>query len=209
MNRDSPIPILPPLGLCSSVGEAPRPQMAAWSTVLLASPVLSSLALPAMAIWEADPAAAGVLGRGGNYSKIANRGKLGKSGQGQSKHLMALQKWKHEWYSFLGPFYKQGQKALKQSKTNAVLGRLSPSTDGESEEAPDALDDGNDSSSSNTRKELPEPFSASLTSPSAIRRTKKRTRDKDEKASQDQKAAHYGQLMTVMKERRSWRNQLG
>ena len=135
-----------------------------------------------------------------DYNKIANRGKLGKSGQGQSKNLMALQKWKHEGYSFLAPFYKQGQKALKQSKTNAVLGGLPPSTDGESEEAPVAPDDGNDSSLSNTRKELPEPFSASLTSPPAIRRTKKRTRDKDEKTSPDQKAAHYGDLMTVMKE---------
>ena len=81
-----------------------------------------------------------------------------------------------------------------------MLGGLPPSTDDESEEAPDAPDDGNDSSSSNTRKELPEPFSALLTSPPAIRRTKKRTRDKDEKASPDQKAAHYGDLMTVMKE---------
>ena len=87
--------------------------------------------------------------------------------------------------------------SLLHSKTNAVLGGLPPSTDGESEEAPD---DGNNSSSSNTRKELPEPFSESLTSPPAIRRTKKRTRDKDEKASQDQKAAHCGDLMTVMKE---------
>ena len=128
------------------------------------------------------------------------RGKLGKSGQGQSKKLTALQKWKHERYSFLAPFYKRGQKALKQSKTNVVLGGLPPSTDGESEEAPDAPDDGKDSSSSNTRKELPEPFSASLTSPPAIWRTKKRTRDKDEKASPDQKAAHYSDLMTVMKE---------
>ena len=81
-----------------------------------------------------------------------------------------------------------------------MLGGLPPSTDGESEEAPDAPDDGNDSSSSNTRKELPESFSASLTSPPAIRRTKQLTRDKDEKASPDQKAAHYGELMTVMKE---------
>ena len=92
---------------------------------------------------------------------------------------------------------KQGQKTLKQSKTNAVLGGLPPSTDSESDEAPD---DGNDSSSSNTRKEQPEPFSSSLTSPPAIRRTKKRTRDKDEKESPDQKAAHYGELMAVMKE---------
>ena len=51
----------------------------------------------------------------------------------------------------------------------------------------------------NTRKEQPEPFSASLTSPPAIQRTKKQTRDKDEKVSLDQKAAHYGELMTVMK----------
>ena len=132
-----------------------------------------------------------------DYNKIANTGKLGKSGQGQSKNLTALQKWKHERYSFLAPFYKQGQKTLKQSKTNAVLGGLPPSTDGESDEAPD---DGNNSSSSNTRKEQPEPFSSSLTSPPAIRRTKKRTRDKDENTSPDQKAAHYGELMTVMKE---------
>ena len=62
---------------------------------------------------------------------------------------MALQKWKYERYSFLAPFYKQGQKTLKQSKTNAVLGGLPPSTDGELEEAPDAPDDGSDSSSSN------------------------------------------------------------
>ena len=61
MNRDSPIPILPPLGLYSS---------AAWSTVLLASPILSSLALPATAIWEADPVAAGALGRGGKVGGV-------------------------------------------------------------------------------------------------------------------------------------------
>ena len=51
-----------------------------------------------------------------DYKKIANRGKLGKSGQVQSKNLTALEKWKHERYSFLAPFYKQGQKTLKQSK---------------------------------------------------------------------------------------------
>ena len=132
-----------------------------------------------------------------DYKKIANRGKLGKSGQVQSKNLTALEKWKLERYSFLAPFYKQGQKTLKQSKTNAVLSGLPPSTDGELDEAPD---DSNDSSSSNTRKEHPEPFSSSLTSPPAIRRTKKRTRDKDENTSPDQKAAHYRELMTVMKE---------
>ena len=111
--------------------------------------------------------------------------------------MTALQKWKHERYSFLAPFNKQGQKTLKQSRTNAVLGGLPPSTDGDSDEAPD---DGNESSSSNARKEQPEQFSSSLTSPPAIRRTKKRTRDVDEKAPVDQKAAHYGELMTVMKE---------
>ena len=69
MNRDSPIP-LPPLGLCSSVGEASRSRMAAWSTVLLASPILSSLAVPATAIWEADPAAAGAVGRWGKVGGV-------------------------------------------------------------------------------------------------------------------------------------------
>ena len=85
-----------------------------------------------------------------DYNKIAKRGKLGKSGQGQYKNLTALQKWKYQRYSFLAPFYKQGQKPLGQSKTSAVLGGLPPSTDNESDEGPD---DGNDSSSSNTRKE--------------------------------------------------------
>ena len=132
-----------------------------------------------------------------DYNKISNRGMFGKSGQGQFKGMMVLQKSKHERYSFLVPFYKQGQKTLKQSRTNTALGGLQPSTDGDSDEAPD---DGNESSSSNTRKEQPEQFSSSLTSPPAIRRTKKRTRDMDEKASGDQKAAHYGELMTVMKE---------
>ena len=41
------------------------------------------------------------------------------------------------------------RRTLKQSKTNAVLGGLPPSTDGESEEGPD---DGDDSSLSNSRK---------------------------------------------------------
>ena len=107
-----------------------------------------------------------------DYNKIANRGKLEKSGQGQFKNLMALQKWKHERYSFLAPFYKEGQKTLKQSRTNAVLGGLPPSTDRGSDETPD---DGNENSSSNTRKEQPEQFSLSLTSPPGMQRTKKRT----------------------------------
>ena len=132
-----------------------------------------------------------------DYNKIANRGKLGKSGQGQYKNLTALQRWKYERYSFLAPFYKQGQKTLKQSKTSAVLSGLPPSTDSESEEGPD---DGNDCSSSHTRKEPQELFSSSLTSPPGIRRTKKRTRDKDEKVFPDEKSGHYGKLMTVMKE---------
>ena len=132
-----------------------------------------------------------------DYNKISNRGKFGKSGQGQLKRLTALQKWKHKQYSFLAPFYKQGQKALKQSRTNVVLSGLPPSTDDESDKA---LDDSNESSPSNTRKDPPEKFGSSLTSPPPIRRTKKRTRDMDEKASGDQKAAHYGELMTVMKE---------
>ena len=132
-----------------------------------------------------------------DYNKIANRGKLGKSGQGQYKNLTALQRWKYEGYSFLAPFYKQGQKTLKQSKTSAVLSGIPPSTDGASEEGPD---DGNNSSSSHTRKEPKELFSSLLTSPPGIRRTKKRTRDKDEKVSPDEKSGHYVELMTVMKE---------
>ena len=131
------------------------------------------------------------------YNKIAKRGKLGKSGQGQYKNLMALQKWKYQRYSFLAPFYKQGQKPLGQSKTSAVLGGLLPSTDNESDEGPD---DGNDSSSSNTRKEPRELFHASLTSPPAIRKSMKRTRSKDEKVSPDEKSGNYGELVTVMKE---------
>ena len=107
---------------------------------------------------------------GTDYNKIANRGKLAKSGQGQYKNLTALQRWKYERYSFLAPFYKQCQKPLRQSKTSAVLGGLPPSTDGESEEGPD---DGNDSSSSNTRKEPRELFHSSLTSPPGIRKTMK------------------------------------
>ena len=90
-----------------------------------------------------------------DYNKIATRGKFGKSGQGKYKNLTALQKWKCERYSFLAPFYKQGQKPLGQSKTSVVLGGLPPSTDNESDEGPD---DGNDSSSSNTRKEGRELF---------------------------------------------------
>ena len=85
-----------------------------------------------------------------DYNKISNRGKFVKSSQAQLKGLTALQKWKHERYSFLAPLYKQGQKALKQSRTNAVLGGLPPSTDGESDEA---ADDGNESSSSKKRQE--------------------------------------------------------
>ena len=41
-------------------------------------------------------------------NKIANRGTLGKSGQGQIKGLTALQKWKLERLSFLQPYYKPG-----------------------------------------------------------------------------------------------------
>ena len=134
-----------------------------------------------------------------DYNKISNRGNFGKSGQGQFKELTALQKWKHERYYFLAPFYKQGQKTFKQSRTTSVLGGPPPSTDGDSDEAPDD-ERGHESSSSNTRKDTPEQFALSLTSPPPIRRTKKRTRDMDEKASTDQKAAHYGELMTVMKE---------
>ena len=132
-----------------------------------------------------------------DYNKIAKRGKLGKSGQGKYKNLTALQKWKYERYSFLTPFYKQGQKPLGQSKTSAVLGGLPPSTDNESDEGPD---DGNDSSSSNTRKEGSELFHSSLTSPPAIRKSMKWTRSKDEKVSPDEKSRNYGELVTVMKE---------
>ena len=77
-----------------------------------------------------------------------------------------------------------------------MLGGPRPETDVESEEGPDDGND-NDSSSSNTRKEL---FHASLTSPPGIRRTMKRTRDKEEKASPDEKSGHYCELVTVMKE---------
>ena len=132
-----------------------------------------------------------------DYNKIAKRSKLGKSGQGQYKNLTALQRWKYERYSFLAPFYKQGQKPLRQSKTSAVLGGLPPSTDNESEEGPD---DGNDSSLSNTRKEPRELFHSSLTSPPGIRKSMKRTRDKHEKVSPEEKSGHYGELVTVMKE---------
>ena len=78
-----------------------------------------------------------------------------------------------------------------------MLGGLPPSADGESEEGPD---DSNDSSSSNTRKEPRELFHSSLTSPPGIWKTVKRTRDKDEKVSPDEKSGHYGELVTVMKE---------
>ena len=132
-----------------------------------------------------------------DYNKIEKRGKFGKSGQAKYKSLTALQKWKYEWYSFLAPFYKQGQKPLAQSKSSAVLGGLPPSTDNESDEGPD---DGNDSSSSNTQKEGGELFHSSLTSPPPIRKSMKRTRSKDDKVSPDEKSCNYGELVTVMKE---------
>ena len=133
-----------------------------------------------------------------DYNKIANRGKLGKSGQGQYKNLTALQRWKYERYSFLAPFYKQGQKTLQHNKSGAVLGGIQASSDGSSDEGPE--DDNESTQSGVTRKEPRQLFQSSLTSPPGIRKTMKRTREKDQKVSPDEKSAHYGELVTVMKQ---------
>ena len=52
-----------------------------------------------------------------DYHKIA-QGKQGK----KSGQLTALQKWKLEHPSYLKPYYKQGQKAGKESQGTGVLG---------------------------------------------------------------------------------------
>ena len=133
-----------------------------------------------------------------DYNKIANRGKLGKSGQGQYKNLTALQRWKYERYSFLAPFYKQGQKTLQHNKSGAVLGGIQATSDGSSDEGPE--DDNESTQSDVTRKEPRQLFQSSLTSPPGMRKTMKRTREKDQKVSPDEKSAHYGELVTVMKQ---------
>ena len=123
-----------------------------------------------------------------DYNKIANRGKLRKSGQGRIKGLPALQEWKNERYSFL-----QSQES-QESQGTGVLGGVAAFTDRESNKGPDE-ERGHESSSSATRKEMPEPFT-SLTSPPQICRTKKRTRDKDK----EEKESHFNDLISVMKE---------
>ena len=125
-----------------------------------------------------------------DYYKIA-QGKQGK----KSGQLTALQKRKLEHLSYLKPYYKQGQKAGKESQGTGVLGGpVQTSMDHESDEEP-AEDRGHESSSSTTRKETPEKFPV-LTSPSPMRKTtEKRTRDTDK-----EKTSHFNELMSVMKE---------
>ena len=65
-----------------------------------------------------------------------------------------MEKWR---YSFLQPYYKQGQKAGKESQATGVLGRAAASSDHESDEDPNG-ERAHESSSSATRKETPEHF---------------------------------------------------
>ena len=131
-----------------------------------------------------------------DYHKIATRGKLGRSGSGKLKGLTALQKWKSERYSFLQPYYKQGQKAAKESQGTGVLGGAVASSDHfESDEDLDEERAVESSSSAVARKGKPEDFGA-LTSPPSIRRTEKRSRDKDK----EERESHFDELMSVMKE---------
>ena len=123
-----------------------------------------------------------------DYNKIANRGKVGKSGSGKQKGITALQKWKPERYSFLQHYYKQGHKAAKESQDTGVLGGAAASSDHESDEDLDEERAHESSSSMCTaaRKGTPEHF-GSLTSPPPIHRSKKRTRYKDK----EEKESHF------------------
>ena len=132
-----------------------------------------------------------------DYKKIGNRGKLGKSGQVQSKNLTALEKWKHE----DTPSLPRSTSKVRRHSSSPKLMRCS--TDSHHQQTVSwtkPLMTATTVARATQEKNSREPFSSSLTSPPAIRRTKKRTRDKDENTAPDQKAAHYRELMTVMKE---------